>query len=54
MDEKLDRIIELLEEIAEAFREPEPVDPTTHTCKCARISGEPVANCPLCQGSGQA
>lgn len=43
----------ILEEIAAALREPEPTDPTGYTCKCAKALGTPVANCPLCAGTGQ-
>ncbi len=54
MDEKLDRIIALLEEIAEAFRPPEEAEPIEYTCRCTTGRAAPVSNCPICGGTGQA
>ncbi len=54
MDEKLDRIIALLEEIAEAFRPPEEAEPVEYTCRCTTGRDAPVSNCPVCGGTGQA
>ena len=48
----LERAVELLEEIAEAFRPPEEVDPAEYTCGCTQKNGGPIANCPLCHGTG--
>ncbi len=50
----LRRAVALLEEIAEAFREPEPVEEAEHTCRCAIKNGSPISNCPICHGTGQA
>lgn len=45
----------LLMEIRDAFL-PEPPEeiPMEDACKCMRAGGSPVANCPLCKGTGLA
>lgn len=52
---KLDHMLTLLIDIRDVLHaslqqeEYEDAD-----CRCVRISGEPIANCPICKGTGRA
>lgn len=49
-------IVTLLSEVRDALCDvPEPVDQDELTCRCTIPgNGMPIANCPICGGTGQA
>ena len=52
--EDVEKIIELLTEIRDALLPlSEELDPAELDCRCLRANGAPIANCPICGGTGQ-
>ena len=53
-DKQIEMIIDLLTDIRDALVPmSEPLGEPDFDCRCVLMSGDPVANCPICGGTGQ-